>query len=120
MQQGTQAWNQTWVHCRASAHGTPAPSTELNGAPGATLASTFLVLTGESVPLHCDSRPSWTASCDVYLHIIHCSFIILMLSRKMTLTCCLSISQRSASPELPVLHALLYETHQTSVHTGTL
>ena len=26
----------------------------------------------------------------------------------------------SASPWLPVLHALLYETHETSVHTGTL
>ena len=27
---------------------------------------------------------------------------------------------RSASPQLPVLHALLYETHETSAHIGTL
>ena len=84
-----------------------------------TLASTFLVLAGECVTLQCDSRPSLQqlqcvrrshAWC---LHIIHCFYIILTLSCKMTWTFCLSISQCSAS----VLHALLYESHQTGAHT---
>ena len=48
-----------------------------------TLAFTFLVLAGECVTLHCDSRPSYTASWSVwdaahawYLPIIHCFFHI--------------------------------------------
>ena len=47
-------------------------------------------------------------------------YIFLQLSRKMTWTRCLSISQHSASPQLPVLHALLYETHEISVNTDRL
>ena len=92
-----------------------------------TLASTFLVLAGESVTLHCDSRPSCTASLSVWetqltlgTSILSFDFFIFFtLSHKMTWTRCLSISQRSASPRLPVLHALLYDTHGTSAHTGT-
>ena len=45
----------------------------------ATLASTFFVSAGESVTLHCDSRPSCTASWSMwdaahawYLHVIYC------------------------------------------------
>ena len=46
--------------------------------------------------------------------------IFFTLSHKMTWTCGLSISQCSAAPRLPVLHTLLYETRETSAHTGTL
>ena len=67
-----------------------------------TLASTFLVLAGESVTLHCDSRPSCTASrsvCEMQLTLgtsilSFAFFIFFTLSHKMTWTRCSSISKR--------------------------
>ena len=57
--------------------------------------TTFLVLAGESVALHCDSRPSCTASLSVCVKLhgrVACLF-----------------DMCSTSPRLPVLHDLLYE-----------
>ena len=83
-----------------------------------SVSSTFLVSAGECVTLHCDSRPSLQQlkcerrSSRLVPPYHHCFHRFLMTSRKMTRTRCSSISQRSASPPLSVLHALLYETHK--------
>ena len=47
-------------------------------------------------------------------------FMFLMLSHKMTSPRCLSLFHTRSASRLLVLHALLYETHETSVHTGPL
>ena len=74
----------------------------------------FLALAGESMTLHCDSRPSWSV-CETQPTLgtsisSIAFFIFLTLSSKMTWMRCFSrclFHTRSASPRLPVLHAAL-------------
>ena len=84
--------------------------------------ATFVVLAGESVTLHCDSRPSCTTSWSVWAssarlvppyHPLLFSYSLRCHVKWCGRVACL-FHMRSASPRLSVLNALLYETHKTS------
>ena len=93
--------------------------------------TTLFALAGETVTLHCDSRPSSTASCmcatqpmlDTSVSSI-AFFIFLTLSRKMMWTHCLSLSHAFSISLITCfayyMFCILYETHESIVYTGTL
>ena len=87
--------------------------------------SIVFVLAGESVMLRCDSRASCTTSWSVCrwlvppYHPLLFSYSLRCHEKWHLPVVCL-FHMHPASPQLPVLHTLLYETHETCVHTGNL
>ena len=64
----------------------------------------------------CETQPTLCTSISLIAFFI---FIMLWNVKWRTRAACL-FHTRSASPQFPVLHALLHETHETSMHTGML